>query len=407
MRHFSYLSDAETSRLFHRPPQELGLESDAGLLATALGATLYSPGTRPDLAKDVRKQAARGALSMVLCLEDSIADADVPEAENNVVAALEQLHAESRPVPGMAETADATDSGDTAGLMLFVRVRTPEQMLLLAERAGRALDVLTGFVVPKFENTTGAAQRFLDALHTVNADRSADRPGARPLRIMPILESPLMIHAESRTDTLAGIYQVLKANRPDILSVRIGATDMSSAYGLRRSRDLTIYDVKVVSNVIGDIVNMLGRPGGFIISGPVWEHYSSGERLLRPQLRSTPFAEADELALRQRLLTANLDGLIREIELDLANGLLGKTVIHPSHVPLVHALNVISHEAYLDALHISGEAGGGAAASPYRNKMNEMKPHQAWAASTLVRAAAFGVAAPDITYVDLLEASMN
>ena len=412
MRHFSYLSDAETSRLFHRPPQELGLESDAGLLATALGATLYSPGTRPDLAKDVRKQAARGALSMVLCLEDSIADADVPEAETNVVAALGQLYAESRPAPDAAEAdtgnADgATDSGDTAGLMLFVRVRTPEQMLLLAERAGRALDVLTGFVVPKFENTTGAAQRFLDALHTVNAARSAAHPGARPLRIMPILESPLMIHAESRTDTLAGIFEVLEANRPDILSVRIGATDMSSAYGLRRSRDLTIYDVKVVSNVIGDIVNMLGRPGGFIISGPVWEHYSSGERLLRPQLRSTPFAEADELALRQRLLTANLDGLIREIELDQANGLLGKTVIHPSHVPLVHAMNVISHEAYLDALHISGEAGGGAAASPYRNKMNEMKPHQAWAASTLVRAAAFGVAAPDITYVDLLEASMN
>ena len=421
MRHFSYLSDAETSRLFHRPPQELGLESDAGLLATALGATLYSPGTRPDLAKDVRKQAARGALSMVLCLEDSIADADVPEAETNVLAALGQLYAESRPVPDPAADAaadaagasvaagdpgDTDDIGDAAGLMLFVRVRTPEQMLLLAERAGRTLDVLTGFVVPKFENTTGAAQRFLDALHTVNAARSADHPGARPLRIMPILESPLMIHAESRTDTLAGIYQVLKANRPDILSVRIGATDMSSAYGLRRSRDLTIYDVKVVSNVIGDIVNMLGRPGGFIISGPVWEHYSSGERLLRPQLRSTPFAEADELGLRQRLLTANLDGLIREIELDQANGLLGKTVIHPSHVPLVHAMSVISHEEYLDALHISGEAGGGAAASPYRNKMNEMKPHQAWAASTLVRAAAFGVAAPDITYVDLLEASM-
>ena len=410
MRHFSYLTDAETSRLFHRPPQEMGLDSDAGLLATALGATLYCPGTRPDLVKDVRKQAARGALSMVLCLEDSIADADVPEAEANVVAALGQLHAES----GGDETGDAGsdgnetgDAGDAAGLMLFVRVRSPEQMLLLAERAGTALDVLTGFVLPKFENTTGAAQRFLDALHTVNEARSAGRPGARPLRVMPILESPLMIHAESRTDTLSGIYQVLKANRPDILSVRIGATDMSSAYGLRRSRDLTIYDVKVVSNVIGDIVNMLGRPGGFIISGPVWEHYSSGERLLRPQLRSTPFAEADELALRQRLLTANLDGLIREIELDLANGLLGKTVIHPSHVPLVHAMSVISHEAYLDALHISGESGGGAAASPYRNKMNEMKPHQAWAASTLVRAAAFGVAAPDITYVDLLEASMN
>ena len=399
MRHFAYLSASETDRLFHLPPQEITLDSDAGLLAAALGATLYCPATRQDLVKDIRKQSARGAMSMVLCLEDSIADADVPAAEANVVAALDQLHGERN---------DAGAAGPGAAeLMLFVRVRTPDQLHLLAERCGPALDVLTGFVIPKFENASGTAQRFVDALHAVNDARSAADPGARPLRIMPILESPLMIHAETRTDTLAGIFEVLEANRPDILSVRIGATDMSSAYGLRRSRDLTIYDVKVVSNVIGDIVNMLGRPGGFVISGPVWEHYSSGERLLRPQLRSTPFAEADELALRQRLLTANLDGLIREIELDLANGLLGKTVIHPSHVPLVHAMSVISHEAYLDALHIAGADGGGAAASPYKNKMNEMKPHQAWAASTLVRAAAFGVAAPDITYVDLLEASMN
>ncbi|MCQ1957033.1 HpcH/HpaI aldolase/citrate lyase family protein [Arthrobacter sp. zg-Y826] len=396
MRHFSYLSEPETARLFHLAPQELTLDSDAGLLATALGATLYCPATRPDLVKDVRKQAARGAVSMVICLEDSIADAEVPAAETNLVEALAELH-----------SAGVRKAGDAEDLMLFVRVRTPEQLLSLAERGGQTLDVLTGFVIPKFENTSGAAQRFLDALHTVNDARWAADPGARPLRIMPILESPLMIHAESRTHTLGGIFEVLEANRPDILAVRIGATDMSSAYGLRRSRDLTIYDVKVVSAVIGDIVNMLGRPGGFVISGPVWEHYSSGERLLRPMLRSSPFAEADELGLRQRLLTANLDGLIREIELDQANGLLGKTVIHPSHVPLVHAMSVISHEAYLDALHISGEAGGGAAASPYRNKMNEMKPHQAWAASTLVRAAAFGVAAPDITYVDLLEASMN
>ncbi|MCC3291805.1 HpcH/HpaI aldolase/citrate lyase family protein [Arthrobacter sp. zg-Y1110] len=396
MRHFSYLSERETARLFHLAPQELTLDSDARLLATALGATLYCPATRPDLVKDIRKQAARGAVSMVICLEDSIADAEVPAAETNVVEALAELHA-----------AGIRKAGDPEDLMLFIRVRTPEQLLSLAERGGQTLDVLTGFVIPKFENTSGTAQRFLDALHTVNDARWAADPGARPLRIMPILESPLMIHAETRTHTLGGIFEVLEANRPDILSVRIGATDMSSAYGLRRSRDLTIYDVKVVSAVIGDIVNMLGRPGGFVISGPVWEHYSSGERLLRPMLRSSPFADADELGLRQRLLTANLDGLIREIELDQANGLLGKTVIHPSHVPLVHAMSVISHEAYLDALHISGEAGGGAAASPYRNKMNEMKPHQAWAASTLVRAAAFGVAAPDITYVDLLEASMN
>lgn len=396
MRHFDYFSHTDTARLFHRPPQTLSASSAPQLLATALGATLYSPGTRAELVKDIAKQAAHGALSMVICLEDSIADADVSAAEDNVVSVFAELAGARR------------DSGRTEEpLMLFLRVRSPEQLLRLGKRCGASLSGLTGFVLPKFENATGAAQRFLDALHVVNENLAREDPQARPLLAMPILESPLMIHAETRTETLSGISEVLQANRADILSVRIGATDMSSAFGLRRSRDLTIYDVLVVSAVIGDIVNILGRPDGFVISGPVWEHYGSGERLLRPQLRSTPFVEADEVALRQRILTENLDGLIREIELDQANGLLGKTVIHPSHVPLVHAMSVISHESYTDALHISGQAAGGAAASPYRNKMNEMKPHQAWAASTLLRAAAYGVAAPDITYVDLLEASMH
>ena len=103
----------------------------------------------------------------------------------------------------------------------------------------------------------------------------------------------------------------------------------------------------------------------------------------------------------------NLDGLIREIELDPANGLLGKTVIHPSHVPVVHAMCVVSHEEYLDALDIAGNAGGGVKASSYGNKMNESKPHRAWAERTLLRARAFGVARPGVSFVELLEASMR
>ena len=47
-------------------------------------------------------------------------------------------------------------------------------------------------------------------------------------------------------------------------------------------------------------------------------------------------------------------------------------------------MSVVSHEEYLDAMAIAGNTAGGAAASPYRNKMNEMKPHQAWARRTLL-----------------------
>lgn len=394
MRHFSFLDEEQLSRLFHRRPALLGPGTDPALLAVALGATLYSPGTRPNLADDVVKLGARGCVSQVLCLEDSVPDRDLAAAEDNVLHALEQLCARN-----------GGSGAGRAGLpMLFIRTRSPEQMLQLARRGGPALRAISGFSIPKFENETGLAERYFDALAEVRRLAGA---GHR-LWVMPILESPAIIHRETRTRALAHVFDVIKQHREDVLAVRIGATDFSSAFGLRRSRDLTIYDVQVVASVIADIVNILGRPGdGLVVTGPVWEHFLNTERLLRPQLRATPFEAADEAALRQKLLRSNLDGLIREIELDHANGLLGKTVIHPSHVPVVHALSVVSHEEFLDAQDILDPANGGAKASPYSNKMNEIKPHRAWAERTLLKAEAFGVAAPGINFVDLLEASMQ
>jgi citrate lyase beta subunit len=410
MRHFSFLEQDQADVLFHRLPLPLTIDSPPALLASALGATLYCPGDRPAIARDVVKQGARGCISMVLCLEDSIADSAVEGAELNVAEALRELHAAERALSGADGLADGTAPGEASGLpLLFVRVRTPEQMLRIADLAGAGLDLLSGFVIPKFENDDGYGQRFFDALHRIHAEYGqGGENGGRRLRVMPILESPVMVHAESRSAALAGILEVTHANRDDVLAVRIGATDLSSAFGLRRSRDLTVYDVKVVSAVIADIVNVLGRrDDSFVITGPVWEHYDTSERILRPQLRLTPFVEANERDLRQRLMLAGLDGLIREISLDQANGLLGKTVIHPTHVPVVHAMSVVSHEEYLDANAILGNTNGGATASPYRNKMNEMKPHQAWAEKTVLRADAFGVAAETATFVDLLEAGMR
>ena len=63
--------------------------------------------------------------------------------------------------------------------------------------------------------------------------------------------------------------------------------------------------------------------------------------------------------LRDALIEHDLDGLLREIELDRANGLLGKTCIHPSHVLPVHALSVVSHEEFSDAQDILRPERGG------------------------------------------------
>lgn len=390
MRHFAFLDDRELKHLFHRPPQDFHRDSPPSVLAAALGATLYSPATRATLAADIAKQAARGVTSMVLCLEDAIDDGDVEMGEHNLVAQLTEY----------AETG-------AEGPLLFVRVRTPEQITDLTERLGPHLSVLTGFVMPKFEPDSGA--RYLKALVEARLDS-----GHRLLG-MPVLESPCIAYLESRRRVLTELSELIEAHREQVLAVRIGATDFASAYALRRSRDLTAYDVHLVASLIADIVNVFGRSDGtgFVISGPVWEYFPQGERLFKPQLRRSPFAEAEDpdeaVALRSRLISADLDGLIRELELDKANGLLGKTAIHPTHVAVIHAMSVVTHEEYSDASDILAEsaAGGGVLRSSYTNKMNEVKPHRAWAEAVMRRAGAFGVAAEDVSFVDLLAATAS
>ncbi|MCQ6553635.1 HpcH/HpaI aldolase/citrate lyase family protein [Streptomyces sp. C10-9-1] len=389
MRHFGHIPAASRDRLFHRQPCEFDADSPAAVLSAALGATLYSPATRPRLAEDVAKQAGHGVVSMVLCLEDSIDDADVEEAEANLVRQFSAL-------------ADLRDAGAEVPL-LFIRVRHPEQIPTLTERLGPARRLLSGFVLPKFTEARGVP--FLEALG------AAEAATGRRLFAMPVLESPELLYLETRTDTLLGIARAVDKYRERVLALRLGVTDFCSAYGLRRSQEMTAYDVRIVTSVIADVVNVLGRSDGtgFTITGPVWEYFPAPERMFKPQLRRSPFLEGSAEELRTALIERDMDGLLREIELDRANGLLGKTCIHPTHVAPVHALSVVSHEEYSDARDIlrPERGGGGVLRSAYTNKMNEVKPHRAWAERTLQRAEVFGVAAADVGFVDLLAACLG
>ncbi|GFE17192.1 ATP/GTP-binding protein [Streptomyces glebosus] len=387
MQHFGHLAPETRKALFHQEPVEFTADSPARTLAVALGATLYSPATRPSLAADVLKQAGRGVLSMVLCLEDSIGDGDVEAGEENLVRQL-----------GLLDEAAAAGTGLP---LLFVRVRTPGQIPDLVRRMGGAVHRLSGFVLPKFTEERGVP--FLEALTAAESDCS------RRLFAMPVLESPQLLHLESRAETLQGIARAVDKYRDRVLALRLGVTDFCSAYGLRRPPDMTAYDVQIVASVIADVVNVLGRADGtgFTVTGPVWEYFRLHERMFKPQLRRSPFlGRAEEL--RTALIEHDMDGLLREIELDRANGLQGKTCIHPSHVAPVHALSVVSHEEFSDAVDIlRPERGdGGVLRSSYTNKMNEVKPHRAWAERTLLRAEAFGVAREGIGFVELLTASV-
>lgn len=384
MRHFRHLSASDTTALFDRPPEQLHRDSGPELLSVALGATLYMPADRPSLAADIAKQAAAGVTSVVACLEDAIADEQVSYAEDNLVDALRILHQEQADMP-----------------LLFVRVRAPGQIVALVRRFGPSVALLDGFVLPKFTADTGT-----DYLRALD---EADRIAGTQLTAMPVIESGAVLYAETRVDELTRLRAVLHRDRHRILAVRIGATDLCALYGLRRSPDLSIYDIKVVADLIADVVNVLGRADGtgFTVSGPVWEYYSGHERIFKPQLRRSPFDEHNEPELRGRLMSRAIDGLIREVQLDQANGLTGKTTIHPTHVAVVNALSVVSSEEHRDATDVlTAGRGSGVIASGHRNKMNEIRPHTAWAHRTVQRGRVFGVAAEDVSFVDLLAASL-
>ncbi|WP_082393369.1 HpcH/HpaI aldolase/citrate lyase family protein [Nocardia arizonensis] len=384
LRHFRQLQGPDARHLFYRQPEDFGAHTDREMLAYALGATLYAPATRPDLAETIRRRADRGVCSMVIDLEDAVADHEVETAKFQAVRTLDLLATSPDPNP-----------------LLFIRVRDADTIGEIVERIGPGASALLGFVFPKFDSISG--QKYLDALEAAAARLD------RPLYGMPVLESAALVHRQTRDHELDRIAAMLARHRERVLAVRIGATDMCSTFGIRRDRDLTIYDVRVVADVIADIVNYLGRTDGtgFVITGPVWEYFADHERMFRPLLRTAPFEESDAVPFRRYLVSRDLDGLLREITLDRANGIQGKTVIHPSHVAAVHALSVVTHEEYSDALDILQVDVGGVAASEYRNKMNEMRPHRSWAGQTLLRARVFGVANKGVSFVDLLTASVQ
>ncbi|MFK4105406.1 HpcH/HpaI aldolase/citrate lyase family protein [Streptomyces sp. NPDC019531] len=385
MRHFGHIAPEVRQRLFYQEPCEFTADSPTRLLSAALGATLYSPATRPRLADDIVKQTGRGVVSMVLCLEDSIGDDDVAEGEENLVRQFTDLAERAVDLP-----------------LLFIRVRHPGQIPDLVRRLGPAVSLLSGFVLPKFTEERGIP--FLEALS------AAEAASGHRLFAMPVLESPDLLYRETRVETLEGIARAVDKYRERVLALRLGVTDFCSSYGLRRAPDMTAWDVQIVASVIADVVNMLGRADGtgFTVTGPVWEYFRVQERMFKPQLRRSPFLEGQAEELREALIEHAMDGLLREITLDQANGLLGKTCIHPSHVLPVHALSVVSHEEFSDAQDIlrPERGGGGVLRSQYTNKMNEVKPHRAWAERTLLRAEVFGVANEDIGFVELLAAGI-
>lgn len=392
MRYFNYLSREEENTLFHSPPVSFTNTTNKELLANAVGAALYMPATRQEIADDILTGKIQGLVSMVLDLEDAIGENQVGFAEESLTHQLHRMNSLLQ--------IGAIDEQNLP--LTFIRVRSPEQLIRMIAHLDETISIVTGFVLPKF--SVGNGKRYFEIISEYNMMKGSNRP---ILYGLPILETADVIYRESRSDTLLQIKAILDEYKEYVLNVRIGATDFSSLFGLRRSPDMTIYDIGVIRDCITDIINVFGRvQDPFVISGPVWEYFKS-ERVLKPQLRQTPFEDsAGRLGrkLRMEYINVYVDGLIREVAMDKENGIIGKTIIHPTHLLPVQSLYVVTHEEYLDATNIIANNDGyhGVLKSQYENKMNEIKPHLNWAHRILIRSKVYGVLHDNQNFTALL-----
>ncbi|MBY7737021.1 HpcH/HpaI aldolase/citrate lyase family protein [Paenibacillus polymyxa] len=373
--------------------------SPKSILAYAIGAALYMPATRLEIAEEIKNGKHEGLTTVILDLEDAIGDQQVGQAEESLAQQLFQLLSYVR--TGMMSEQQLP--------LLFVRVRSVEQLKRLLNSLGETLELLTGFVLPKFSSDNGRAYFALIAEYNRTMHTGAGDASRTPVLYgLPILESSKIIYRETRWKELLAIKEILDEVQEYVLNVRIGATDFSSLYGLRRSPDITIYEIAVIRDCIADIINLFGRvDSDYVISGPVWEYFSHRERIFKPQLRVSPFEDAfgkPGRYLRMDFISDAVDGLIREVMMDKENGIIGKTIIHPSHIKPVQAMYAVTHEEYMDALEIVERNDGslGVFKSTYANKMNEIKPHLNWAYRIINRSKVYGVLHEQQHFVSLL-----
>lgn len=361
-------------------PERFNKYSDKKFLAYCLGATMYMPGTK-DFTKKILECSIPGLTSIVLDFEDACQEEVIKQAEDNVLNLLETVSA------ALLEGSISEDSVP----LIFCRVRSIEQFREFSLRLKKKhMRALAGINFPKFDSSNGA--QYCEILRELNERYGEIVYG------MPILESASIAYKESRSSELLAIRDITEANRDLILHIRVGGTDLSGIFGVRRGVDYTIYDITTVRSCLMDILNVFGRNNDYVVSGSVWEYFRANKAM---KFKDIPVVNVENVLVKRIPIFNNeVDGLLREVILDKANGFVGKTVIHPTHVHFVNALEAVTREEYEDAKQIL-ETGSGVVKSVVSNKMNEISPHHNWAEKVYMRARAYGVIENESEYFKL------
>lgn len=310
-----------------------------------VGGLLYSPAINPGLAEKIIGGAIPCLTSLALCLEDSILDEALEEAEAELCRTLRKLSRSGAQRDRLP--------------LIFIRVRTPEHMEHIHALVSPFYDIVTGYILPKFDLSN--CGEYKDIISGINTGRSA------PLYIMPILESRMIAGVHERTAVLLKLKENLDSMRGYVLNVRVGGNDLCRLYGLRRSAEQNIYQIGAISSILSDIINVFAAD--YVVSGPVWEYFGTDP--------SAPWAA----------------GLRAELSLDRLNGFIGKTAVHPSQLPLICESMKVSRADHEDAMRILGWSADrlGVEKSSDSSRMNEVKCHEKWALRTAALGDIYGI----------------
>lgn len=203
-----------------------------------LGASLYVPATRPDLAAVANGDRHPALRSVIFCTEDSILPGQVEAALDNLRECLPRIGS-NRP-------------------LVFIRPRNPEVLARIVLLKG--IERVDGFVLPKSTKET-----------------VADYAALAPERflLMPTLETREMFDPAAVADLRDFLSSPGLKER--ILALRIGGNDLLNLLGIRRRPGRTIYDT-AAGPVVASLVAAF-RPFGFPLTAPVFDDFGDHDTL--------------------------------------------------------------------------------------------------------------------------------
>lgn len=311
------------------------------ILQYKVGGLLYMPAFQKNIVQKISDKKLPHLNSAAFCLEDSISDDSLAAAEDSLKIILQELEQlENLP-------------------LIFVRIRSPRHLETFHEEIGARSKVLTGYILPKVDMSN--VEAFISVAKSINAGQST------PLYIMPTFESNRVASLLTRRNELLSLKQALDEIKSIVLNIRVGVNDFCNLYGLRRNINQTIYDIGVVRDVLIDILNVFSRD--YVVSGSVWNYFNGDNG------------------------GAWARGLRRELELDRANGFIGKTAIHPAQLPIIFDSMKVSQTDLNDANILLDwkSTTHGVMKSSDGSRMNEVKCHMAWAKRIKILSELYGV----------------